>query len=42
MGHPDVQTTTKYPHYAPRTEGAVLVTEAFGAGQPDADGLRAA
>lgn len=30
MGHSDVQTTMKYPHYAPRAEDARLVAEAFG------------
>ena len=29
MGHADVQTTMRYPHYAPREEDARLVAEAF-------------
>ena len=29
MGHPDIQTTVKYLHYAPREEDARLVAEAF-------------
>jgi integrase len=29
MGHADVQTTMRYLHYAPRTEDAALVAEAF-------------
>jgi integrase len=30
MGHADIQTTMKYLHYAPRTEDAALVAQAFG------------
>ncbi len=29
MGHADIQTTMRYLHYAPRTEDARLVAEAF-------------
>jgi integrase len=32
MGHADIQTTMKYLHYAPRSEDAALVAEAFGTG----------
>jgi integrase len=30
MGHADIQTTMKYLHYAPRSEDAELVAQAFG------------
>jgi integrase len=30
MGHADIQTTMKYLHYAPRSEDAQLVAQAFG------------
>ena len=30
MGHADIQTTMRYLHYAPRSEDAALVAEAFG------------
>jgi integrase len=29
MGHADIQTTMRYLHYAPRSEDAALVAEAF-------------
>ena len=29
MAHADVQTTMKYPHYAPRSEDVLLVAKAF-------------
>jgi integrase len=29
MGHADIQTTVRYLHYAPRSEDAELVAEAF-------------
>lgn len=29
MGHADIQTTMKYLHYAPRSEDAQLLAEAF-------------
>jgi hypothetical protein len=29
MGHADIQTTTRYLHYAPHVEDARLVAEAF-------------
>jgi integrase len=29
MGHADIQTTMRYLHYAPRSEDAQLVAEAF-------------
>jgi integrase len=29
MGHADIQTTMRYLHYAPRSEDAELVAEAF-------------
>jgi integrase len=34
MGHADIQTTTRYLHYAPRSEDAQLVAEAFQTGSP--------
>jgi integrase len=34
MGHADIQTTMKYLHYAPRTEDARLVAEAFELSNP--------
>jgi integrase len=34
MGHADVETTMKYLHYAPRSEDAVLVAEAFAVDLP--------
>ena len=29
MGHADIQTTMRYLHYAPHSEDALLVAEAF-------------
>ena len=29
MGHADIQTTMRYLHFAPRSEDAALVAEAF-------------
>jgi hypothetical protein len=29
MGHADIQTTMRYLHYAPRSDDARLITEAF-------------
>jgi len=34
MGHADVQTTMRYRHYAPRTDDAALVAEAFALDRP--------
>jgi integrase len=34
MGHADVQTTMRYLHYAPRSEDARLVAEAFALEEP--------
>ncbi len=34
MGHADIQTTMRYLHYAPRTEDAALVAEAFELSSP--------
>ncbi len=36
MGHADIQTTMKYLHYAPRSEDAELVAQAFGRDPSDA------
>lgn len=36
MGHADIQTTMKYLHYAPRSEDAELVAQAFARQSPDA------
>jgi integrase len=35
MGHADIQTTMRYLHYAPRSEDAALVAEAFALPEPD-------
>jgi integrase len=37
-GHADIQTTMRYLHYAPRSEDAALVAEAF-ALSPPTDGV---
>lgn len=37
MGHADVQTTMRYLHYAPRSEDARLVAEAFALEEPAAE-----
>jgi integrase len=37
MGHADVQTTMRYLHYAPRSEDAALVAEAFALSEPAPD-----
>ncbi|HWE10459.1 MAG TPA: tyrosine-type recombinase/integrase [Solirubrobacteraceae bacterium] len=34
MGHADIQTTMRYLHYAPRSEDAALVAEAFALPEP--------
>ena len=34
MGHADIQTTMRYLHYAPQTEDAALVAEAFALDPP--------
>jgi hypothetical protein len=34
MGHADIQTTMRYLHYAPRSEDAKLVAEAFRLDEP--------
>jgi integrase len=34
MGHADIQTTMRYLHYAPRSEDARLVAEAFALEEP--------
>jgi len=39
MGHADIQTTMRYLHYAPRSEDAALVAEAFAL--PEADRAKA-
>jgi len=39
MGHADIQTTMRYLHYAPRSEDAALVAEAFAL--PEADRVEA-
>ena len=36
MGHADIQTTMRYLHYAPRSEDASLVAEAFRLDSPAA------
>ena len=41
MGHADIQTTMKYLHYAPRTEDAELIAQAFGHGGSEADAAKA-
>lgn len=41
MGHPDIQTTMKYLHYAPRQEDARLVAEAFRLARPASDSVPA-
>jgi integrase len=41
MGHADIQTTMKYLRYAPRTEDAELVAQAFG-GRSSGDAPRRA
>jgi integrase len=38
MGHADIQTTMRYLHYAPRSEDAALVVEAFAL--PEADRVK--
>ncbi len=38
MGHSNIQTTMRYPHYAPRSEDAALVAAAFRVELPAADG----
>ncbi|MEO8967984.1 MAG: tyrosine-type recombinase/integrase [Solirubrobacteraceae bacterium] len=40
MGHADVQTTMRYLHYAPRSEDAALVAEAFAVPQVVDDTVR--
>jgi integrase len=40
MGHADIQTTTKYLHYAPREEDARLVAEAFAVSAVDRQPVR--
>lgn len=42
MGHADIQTTMRYLHYAPRSEDAELVAEAFRLESPAVDTARAA
>jgi integrase len=37
MGHSNIQTTMRYLHYAPRSEDAELVAEAFQVESPGAD-----
>ena len=37
MGHADIQTTMKYLHYAPHSEDAQLVAQAFGTGRTEGD-----
>jgi integrase len=37
MGHADIQTTMRYLHYAPRSEDAALVAEAFALAHPALD-----
>ncbi len=40
MGHADIQTTMRYLHYAPRSEDAALVAEAFALSEPGRAQLR--
>ena len=39
MGHADIQTTTRYLHYAPHSEDAALVAEAFALSEAGRDGV---